>query len=124
MRGSSTLLWDLLQDQDNNKSKMEVKSKIALFKIEELVKGNLWCQNQEKIRHWDKNPMEVAAMAEATARVFDLQMVKEVEALKGQPQAYWGIVLWETSLEVLVPILKNSIRTFRWTNHNNNNSRL
>jgi hypothetical protein len=32
--------------------------------------------------------MEVAAMAEATARVFDSQMVKEAEALKGQPQAY------------------------------------
>jgi hypothetical protein len=32
--------------------------------------------------------MKVAAMAEATARVFDSQMVKEVEALKGQPQAY------------------------------------
>lgn len=123
MRGSSTLLWDLLQEQDNNKSKMEVKSKIALFEIEELVKGNLWCQTQEIIRHWDKNPMKVAAMAEATARVFDSQMVKEVEALKGQPQAYWGIVLWETSLEVLVPILKNSIRTFRWTN-SNNHSRL
>ena len=60
-------------------------------------------------------------MAEATARVFDSQMVKEVEALKGQPRAYWGIVLWETSLEVLVPILKNSIRTFRWTNSNNHN---
>ena len=124
MRGSNTLLWDLLQDQDNHKSKMEVKSKIALFKIEELVKGNLWRQTQETIRHWDKNPMKVAAMAEATARVFDSQMVKEVEALKGQPQAYWGTVLWETSLEVLVPILKNSIRTFRWTKINNHHSRL
>lgn len=103
---------------------MEVKSKIALFKIEELVRCNLWSQNQERIRHWDKNLIEVVAMAVATARVFDLQMVKEAEALKGQPQAYWGIVLWETSLEVLFPILKNSIKTFRWTNKKSINSLL
>lgn len=55
-------------------------------------------------------------MAVVTAKVFDSQMVKEAEALKGQPQAYWGTVLWGPSLEVLFPILKNSIKTSRWTN--------